>query len=156
MSRNIKWRMQRAAHLLLEGHSSGKVAEMLKARPETLSRWKKHPAFIEEYERVRTELCEDMRVKLWRLAMGAFEKMSESSMGGLDSQRCFNNALKFFKTIKIEQVFSPNSPSMSPEEAAIHLQTMAMEKKWDDMTRKKPIAEQLSDITDELLDTTQE
>lgn len=110
MSTNVKLRMQKAAHLLMAGHSSRKVAEMLKARPETLSRWKKDPRFIEAYEQLRSEVCEDMRVKLWRMAVGAFDHVCEGVRSEFDTKDGYENALRFFKMIKIEQIFAPQTP----------------------------------------------
>ena len=116
MSRNVKFRMQQAAHLLLEGHTSKEVATMLKARPETLSRWKKRPEFIEEIERIKAELCDDMRVKLWRCATTAFNKTIQDVFEGEKDQKRFNYALRFFETIGIHQIFQPIVPPMPQEQ----------------------------------------
>lgn len=109
MSRNVKSRMQQAACLLLEGKKSKEVAALLGARPETLSRWKKHPVFIAEYERLMEDTREEMRVRLWHLATGVFEGICTDLKVGYHNQQRFQSAMDFFKTIKIEQLFAPNN-----------------------------------------------
>lgn len=107
MSTNVKWRMHKAAALLLEGYSSKEVANQLKARPETLSRWKKSPVFLKEFERLKQEVREEMELKLMQLAISTFHRLSEDLMDGVEDEERYQHALQFFKTIGIEHIFAP-------------------------------------------------
>lgn len=151
MSGNVKWRMHRAAYLLLCGNSSEQVATELKVRPETISRWRRNPYFVKEYENIRYDMCEDMRVLLWAVAKDTFVEIASDKYR---SQSRFDNALKFFKTIKIEQIFMPHymtedmkNPSLrSPEPERPQPAPKRKEKE-----EKKPIIERLCELSEEIL-----
>lgn len=78
----IKVKQIRAAQLLASGMDSKEVANAVKVTPETISHWKKSPAFQAYFNELRWEVMESSRERLRSLfskAIGTIEELMAES-----------------------------------------------------------------------------
>ena len=64
MARNTKTLQKQAAHMLIEGYVDSEIVEALKIRPDTLLRWREHPVFIAQLQRLKRIYHHDLSMDL--------------------------------------------------------------------------------------------
>jgi hypothetical protein len=110
MSHKLTSKQIKAIYLLVQGHSAIEVANRLRMRRETLSCWKKIPEFNLEFERVMTEIRDDMRHRLTHLVDRSISTVSYGMASDYCDPRRLRAALSVLKLLGIERAVLPSAP----------------------------------------------
>jgi hypothetical protein len=89
----------RAIHFLIEGRTALEVADLLRTRRETVSRWRSNPVFKKEYERQLDLLNEASKQKAQRLMCDAIGALKESLTSSHANPRQGMLAIQFIKAV---------------------------------------------------------
>ena len=81
MSTNLNNKQLNAISLFLAGSSSKEVAEHLKIRKETVSRWRANPIFRDELRRMRVEYFDKLIHSQFSLVQISQRKIEEALLG---------------------------------------------------------------------------
>ena len=111
MSRKLKTKQLKAIYLLASGITGVEVARQLKLRPETLSQWKKIPAFNEKFEQLMEEVRAGMQHRLTSLinASVSREHLELTNPYILDP-KCVQVSLNVLKLLGIDKMLAPDVP----------------------------------------------
>lgn len=104
--RKITPRQARAAHLLASGMTVREVAGQLKIRPETLSRWKRLPAFEAEHSRAVEAVQSALRERMSGLVDKAINVLGDFHAFGSDWKGRTNLALDIIKLLGAPRVWT--------------------------------------------------
>lgn len=117
MSRKLRSKQIKAAHLLASGKSGVDIARTLKIRPETLSRWKRNNDFIVEIDNIMNGKRGVMRHRLEHLAEAAVSTVWSELERSYDGERQMKVALNVLKLLGIERIIAPIETIHAPIEA---------------------------------------
>ena len=98
MSRKLTAKQLKAAYLLAEGSSRYNIARSLKTREETISRWRKIPEFIMEYERIIEEIRAGFKNRLTILVDTSMDAIQGGIRYDSTNQKRLEIALNVIKT----------------------------------------------------------
>ncbi|MDX2074110.1 MAG: phBC6A51 family helix-turn-helix protein [Alphaproteobacteria bacterium] len=104
MPSSLKSKQLRAVHLLVEGRTQKEIAAILHLRRETLSRWKKQPAFQEAYELALQTMRDDLSQRLQNLAYDAISLISRGLRVSDVEPRRAALAMELLKIMGCQQV----------------------------------------------------
>lgn len=107
MSHKLTPKQVKAIYLLARGQTSMEVANHLKMRRETLSRWKKDPVFSAEFEKVMGEVRDGLKDRLTHLADLSITTVRAEFNAIHSNPKVVLTALGVLKLLGIEQVVSP-------------------------------------------------
>lgn len=120
MSINVKPKQLKAIYMLMEGMNSREIAKKLKLRAETLSRWKKRPEFIVEYEKVKMEAWEKLEYR--------WQSVAENAVTAIASELCYHecNPKRIEMALKMLEIVGIDLKAMSirPHHATIKKETV--------------------------------
>jgi len=115
MSTKLNAKQLQAIYCLACGETARDVAQKLKIRHETLSRWKNIPEFSAEYESVVRSLQDDLRHHLISVMHAAFDQLTHVLMlRGFGSGDRMEWALSLCKLAGIDRLLIP-PPSLPPK-----------------------------------------
>jgi hypothetical protein len=117
MAKKLHPRQVRAARLLAYGETTNSITSKLKVRRETLSRWKRLPAFKAQMEQIIEEERIQMQYKLSRLADTALETLWDEMQfipGGNPRVR-LQAALSVLRLLGVERLVLPSENSAAAQ-----------------------------------------
>jgi len=113
MSHKLTAKQVKALHLLAGGATAVEVAQILKMRRETLSRWKKIPEFAQKLEQVMTQIRDGMQHRLTGLADASISAL-KAELGRYQSDpKRIQTALNVLRLLGIVQK-PPGKISITP------------------------------------------
>jgi hypothetical protein len=102
MSRKLKVKQIKALHLLAQGDSCIAISRRLKLRAETLSRWRKIPEFILEYEKLMNEMRLNMKDQITNLMNSSITVAKRELYAEKCDAKRLQIALNMIKTLEKE------------------------------------------------------
>jgi len=114
MSHKLTAKQIKALHLLAGGATAVEVAQLLKMRRETLSRWKKIPEFAQKLEQVMTQIRDGMQHRLTGLADASISALKTELVRYQSDPKRIQTALNVLRLLGIAQK-PPGKPAITPE-----------------------------------------
>jgi predicted transcriptional regulator len=115
MSHNVTSKQLKAIYLLAKGKSIGEVAQHLKIRRETLSRWRKKPEFNDKLEKVMEDIRAGFKERITHLIDYSLYAATDGLSYGNNPKRT-QTALNVLRMLGIDRVLLLNAPEMNTRE----------------------------------------
>ena len=128
MSKNLNENQLLAVQLVVQGRSGREIAKQLGVTEETVSRWKKQPAFIAMVNDLLGQLRDTTQQKMRNLVLLALEIL-EKELSNKDNKNRVNIALKVINNYKFSTLIDQK---IGPENADT-IERKQLDKKIADM-----------------------
>ncbi len=128
MSKNLNESQLLAVQLVAQGRSGREIAKQLGVTEETVSRWKKQPAFIAMVNDLLGQLRDTTQQKMRNLVLLALEIL-EKELSNKDNKNSVNIALKVINSYKFSTLIDQK---IGPENADT-IERKQLDKKFAEM-----------------------
>lgn len=106
MSHRLTSKQLKALAMLASGVSQLQIANSLKMRRETFTRWQKIPEFMYEYEKLMDEVRLGLRNKTTEAINTCLERITYEAGGTFGDPKRLETLLKIIKTLEKEEIVS--------------------------------------------------
>lgn len=100
MSRRLTSKQLKVLDMLASGISTIQISRELKLRRETMTRWRKIPEFVYEYEKLMDEVRHNLKNKMTEVMNAAITRMTYEASDYSSDPKRIEALLKVIKTLE--------------------------------------------------------